>query len=243
MPRTNALAARAPRLARQAGAANPSSKPRHIMMRNVQTRPDGLHMPGTAALPRRLAAGVALACLLLGGCALAPSTPVITYDLGPPAGAAPDAVHLPKLRVAQTDGPTWLDGNSLYYRLHYAQAERLQPYATQRWVMSPVRLFDDRLREAVASRGALTWLGDTTAPALKIDVLEFEQVFDSASASRGVIRVRATVFRSGLIGQKTFVVAQPAATADGAGGVKALATGSDAAIAAILDWVATLPLQ
>lgn len=187
--------------------------------------------------------GMALAALLLGGCALSPSAPTITYDLGPPAGAAPGATPLPRLRVAQTDGPTWMDGNGLYYRLHYAQAERLQPYATQRWVMSPIRLFDERLREAVASRGALTWYADTTAPSLKVDMLEFEQVFDAASASRGVIRVRATVFRNGLIGQKTFVAEQPAPSADGAGGVKALAAGSDAVIAAILDWVAALPPQ
>jgi len=213
------------------------------MMRTAHLRPDRSGTSGVSGQPRRLAAGIALAGLLLGGCALTPSTPTVTYDLGPPAGAAPGATPLPRMRVAQTDGPTWMDGNSLFYRLHYAQAERLQPYATQRWVMSPVRLFDDRLREAVASRGALTWFGDTATPALKIDMLEFEQVFDSASASRGVIRVRATVFRNGLRGQKTFVVAQPAPTADGAGGVKALATGTDAAIAAILDWVATLPLQ
>lgn len=213
------------------------------MMRTAHLRPDRAGASGISGLPRRLAAGIALAGLLLGGCALTPSAPAITYDLGPPAGAAPGATPLPRMRVAQTDGPTWMDGNSLFYRLHYAQAERLQPYATQRWVMSPVRLFDDRLREAVASRGALTWFGDTATPALKIDMLEFEQVFDSASASRGVIRVRATVFGNGLRGQKTFVVAQPAPTADGAGGVKALATGTDAAIAAILDWVATLPLQ
>jgi len=210
----------------------PAGQPGHAMMRLAAR-----FRAGTGAL-----AALAVAAAL-GGCAFAPAAPTITYDLGPPAGAAPGATPLPRLRVAQTDGPTWLDGNGLYYRLHYAQAERLQPYATQRWVMSPVRLFDERLREAVASRGALTWYGDTAAPAVKVDMLEFEQVFDSASASRGVIRVRATVFRSGLIGQKTFVAEQPAPTADGAGGVKALAAASDAIIAAILDWAATLPLQ
>ncbi|WP_420993928.1 ABC-type transport auxiliary lipoprotein family protein [Cupriavidus sp. 30B13] len=217
MPRTRATPPSQP----------PAGQPRHATMR-----------AGAGTL-----AALALASLVLGGCAFSPSAPTITYDLGPSAGAAPGSTPLPRLRVAQTDGPSWLDGNGLYYRLHYAQAERLQPYATQRWVMSPVRLFDERLREAVASRGALTWYGDTAAPALKVDMLEFEQVFDSASASRAVIRVRATVFRSGLIGQKTFVAEQPAPTADGAGGVKALAAASDAIIAAILDWAATLPLQ
>jgi hypothetical protein len=135
-----------------------------------------------------------------------------------------------------------MDNQSLYYRLQYSQAQRLQAYATQRWVDSPPRLFDARLRDAVSGRGALTWFGDGSVPALKVDLLAFEQVFDSATASRGVVRARATVYHKGLIGQKTFVAEQPAPSADGAGGVKALSTSSDAVIAAILDWAATLPL-
>lgn len=181
---------------------------------------------------------------LLGGCSLVPDTPqVVTYDLGPAAAAPANAAPLPPLRVFPTDGPAWLDGNAIFYRLHYAQAERLQPYATQRWVMSPVRLFDERLREAISARGALGWNGDRGTPGLKIDVLDFEQVFDSATTSRGVVRVRATVFRNGVIGQKTFVAEQPAPSADGAGGVKALAASSDAVVSAVIDWVATLPLR
>lgn len=187
-----------------------------------------------------------LAAALLTGCSLLPDTPQsTTYDLGPPT-AAPSAAAgktLPRLRVLSTDGPSWLDGNAIHYRLRYAQAERLQPYATQRWIMSPVRLFDERLREAVSARGELSWGGDTQAPALKVDIVDFEQVFDSADSSRGVVQVRATVMRNGMIGQKTFTAEQPAPSADGAGGVRALAGSTDAVIAAIIDWVATLPVR
>ncbi len=202
-------------------------------------------IPVLRANMARLAAGAALGTLaLLSGCALGPSAPVVTYDLGPLAAPAPaQPAALRKLRVAQTDGPTWMDGNALYYRLDYAQPQRLQAYATQRWVMPAPRLFDERLREAVAARGALTWPGDNTAPALKVELLSFEQVFDSATASRAVIRARATVYQNGLIGQKTFAADLPAPSADGAGGVRALAAGSDAVIASMLDWVATLPAR
>jgi len=217
-------------------------------------------MMRTLLSPARLAAAAASAAALalLGGCALSPSAPVITYDLGAPAGApaqqaaaeatqaaqaAQPARQLPPLRVTPTEGPTWLDSNAIYYRLRYAQAERLQPYATQRWVMSPPRLLDEHLREAVAAHGTVAWQGNTAAPALHVDLITFEQVFDSAESSHGLIRARATVYRSSMIGQKTFVVEQPAATPDGAGGVKALASASDALVAAILDWVATLPLN
>jgi hypothetical protein len=57
------------------------------------------------------------------------------------------------------------------------------------------------------------------------------------------VRARATVYQKGMIGQKTFVAEQPAPSADGAGGVKALSASADAVIAAILDWAATLPLD
>lgn len=198
-----------------------------------------------ASAPATLLALVA-AALVLSGCALSRGTPTITYDLGPSAAlpaANPGPAPLPRLRVAQTDGPNWLEGNALYYRLQYAQAQRLQAYATQRWVMSPTRLFDERLREAVSARGALTWSGDTSVPALKVDLLEFEQVFDSATTSQGVVRLRATVYQQGMIGQQTFEARRPAPSGDGAGGVKALADASDAVIAALLDWAGTLQLK
>ncbi len=195
---------------------------------------------------RPLAHVAALAMLIaLSGCGvLSSSSSNTTFDLGPLAArpSQPPA-RLPKLRVAQTDGPAWMDSRGIYYRLQYTQAQRLQAYATQRWVDAPTHLFDDRLRDAVSGRGELTWYGDTSVPALKVDLLGFEQVFDSATSSRGVVRVRATVFFKGLIGQKTFVAEQPAPSADGAGGVKALSASTDAVIAAILDWTATLPLE
>lgn len=206
-------------------------------------------LPNPAMTPARLvrivhATALASLVVLLAGCgALSPGAPSLTYDLGPMAGTPSQSpAPLAKLRVAQTDGPVWMDNQSLYYRLQYSQAQRLQAYSTQRWVDSPPRLFDARLRDAVSGRGALTWFGDGSVPALKVDLLAFEQVFDSATASRGVVRARATVYHKGLIGQKTFVAEQPAPSADGAGGVKALSTSSDAVIAAILDWAATLPL-
>ncbi|SPR96015.1 conserved hypothetical protein [Cupriavidus taiwanensis] len=202
--------------------------------------------------PARLRAALLMfsAGLALSGCALTRGEPTITYDLGPAVAANPASgtgnpapAALPKLRVAQTDGPNWLEGNALFYRLQYAQAQRLQAYATQRWVMSPTRLFDERLREAVAARGTLGWSGDSSVPALKVDLLEFDQVFDSATTSEGVVRLRATVYRHGMLGQQTFEARRPAPSADGAGGVKALAEASDAVIAALLDWIGTLQLK
>lgn len=197
----------------------------------------------TFAFVPRLAA-LAMLIALTGCSVLSTQPPPTTYDLGPLAAApSQPPAPLPKLRVAQTDGPTWMDGRGIFYRLQYTQAQRLQAYATQRWVDSPTRLFDDRLRDAVSGRGELTWYGDASVPAIKVELLAFEQVFDSPTSSHGVVRARATVFRKALIGQKTFVAEQQAPSADGAGGVKALSASTDAVIAAILDWASRLPLD
>lgn len=199
----------------------------------------------TTILPRLPLAAVlaaVLAALLVGACSVLPERPpVTTYDFGPSLAAPVGGTSVGALRVLPTDGPAWLDGTAIHYRLRYAQAERLQPYATQRWIMSPVRLFDERLRDAVSARGELARGSDPSAPALRVELLDFEQIFDRAEASRGVVRARATVIRNGQQMQKVFSVEQPAPTADGAGGVHALAAASDALIAAIVDWVAALP--
>ncbi|QYY31729.1 ABC-type transport auxiliary lipoprotein family protein [Cupriavidus pinatubonensis] len=200
-------------------------------------------LPTARRAARTLLAALAIVSALPGCSLTRASAPVTTYDLGPPLSTQAAAGTLPKLRIAQTDGPTWMESNALYYRLQYSQAQRMQSYATQRWVIPPTQLFDGRLREAVAARGALTWFGDTSVPALKVDMLEFEQVFDSATDSRGVVRVRATVYQHGMIGQQTFTAREPAPSADGSGGVKALADATDKVIADMLAWAAGLPLQ
>ncbi len=199
-------------------------------------------LPTARRAARTLLAALAIVSALPGCSLTRASPPVSTYDLGPPVSTQTATGTLPRLRIAQTDGPTWMESNALFYRLQYSQAQRLQSYATQRWVIPPTQLFDGRLREAMAARGALTWFGDTTVPALKVDMLEFEQVFDSSTDTR-VVRVRATVYHHGMIGQQTFTAREPAPSADGAGGVKALADATDKVIADMLAWAATLPLQ
>ncbi|MGN5476818.1 hypothetical protein ACTMU2_07220 [Cupriavidus basilensis] len=55
--------------------------------------------------------------------------------------------------------------------------------------------------------------------------------------------MRATVYHHGMIGQQTFTARELAPSADGAGGVKALADATDKVIADMLAWAATPPLQ
>ncbi|PLC43808.1 ABC transporter [Ralstonia pickettii] len=201
-------------------------------------------MPMLSSVFRRTYALPALmALLLLAACSSAPVAPAALYDFGL-APAASAGARLPTaLRVADVAGPGWMDGNAIYYRLAYAQSQRTDVYANSRWVESPVSLFDARLRNAAAGRGQVVGYPTPDVPSLRVELVDFSQVFDRPDASRGVVRLRATVsLARGVIDQRVVQAEAPAPSADAAGGVAALTQASDKAISEVLDWVAGLPL-
>ena len=197
-------------------------------------------------LPRSLARplGALTVVVLLAACAGTPRQTTVSYDFGlPPAPAAATPAVTKLLRIGETAGPEWLDNPALHYRLLYAQQQQAQPYAANRWVMSPVRLFDERLRTMAANRAQVAAFGDVAQPLLKVDIVEFSQVFDSPAASRAVVQVRASLYQArGLLAQRTLRAEVPAPSPDAPGGVTALAQASDALIAQILDWAAAQPV-
>lgn len=202
-------------------------------------------MPMLSAVFRRALTLSALAALVAcAACSSAPVAPSALYDFGL-APAATDGARLPTaLRVAEVAGPGWMDGNAIYYRLAYAQSQRTDVYANSRWVESPVNLFDARLRNAAAARGRVVAYATPDGPTLRVELVEFSQVFDRPDASRAVVRLRATVFQSrGMIDQRVVQADAPASSPDAAGGVAALTQASDRAIGEVLDWVAGLPLE
>ncbi|MCT7326441.1 MULTISPECIES: ABC-type transport auxiliary lipoprotein family protein [Ralstonia] len=201
-------------------------------------------MPMLSAVFRRSHVLPALMALsLLAACSSAPVAPAALYDFGL-APAASAGARLPTaLRVAEVAGPGWMDGNAIYYRLAYAQSQRTDAYANSRWVESPVSLFDARLRNAAAARGQVVGYPTPDVPSLRIELVDFSQVFDRPEASRGVVRLRATVsLARGVIDQRVVQADAPAPSPDAAGGVTALTRASDKAIGEVLDWVAGLPL-
>jgi cholesterol transport system auxiliary component len=195
--------------------------------------------------------------LVLAGCAT-PDKPVrpAIYDFGPGAMAVQPSnsmTPLPALALADIDTPPALDSTALLYRLNYADAQQLRPYALARWSMTPSQLLRQRLREKLGQRRAMLNPGDSVAngaapsslPILRIDLEEFSQVFDSASSSVGLLRLRATVVQATaqgdrLIGQRSVIVQRPAPTADAAGGVRALTLATDAALDELDAWVQQL---
>jgi cholesterol transport system auxiliary component len=190
------------------------------------------------------AAAVLLAFgVLAAGCVGTPSLPDIRYDFGPPSPAA-SAGPLPAVKVLDVTAPAVLESDRLMYRLSYADAQQTASYANSHWTMMPSQLLTQRLRGALSSQGTvLTGSDGVAAPVLKVDLTEFEQVFDSQTESHAAITARATLTRSGkLIGQRTFIARAPASSADAVGGARALAIASDDLIAQIGAWLGTQAL-
>ncbi|KVU74396.1 ABC transporter [Burkholderia ubonensis] len=162
----------------------------------------------------------------------------VRYDLGPAAPVA-TAGHGPALKVLDVAAPDALDSDKFVYRLAYADAQRMAVYRDSRWTAPPAQLLTQRLRGALSSRGAVLEGADgVRAPTLRIDLSEFEQVFDGESQSHGAVTARATLTQDGkVLGQRTFVARAPSSTPDAAGGARALAAASDDLVAQIAAWV------
>ncbi|HEV2682546.1 MAG TPA: ABC-type transport auxiliary lipoprotein family protein [Rhodanobacter sp.] len=191
-------------------------------------------LSSSAALAMLLAFGV-----LAAGCAGNPAAiSDIRYDLGPPNPAA-SAGTLPAVKVLDVSAPDTLESDKLIYRLSYADAQQTASYATSHWTMAPSQLLTQRLRSALSSRGTvLTGADGVRAPVLKVDLSEFEQVFDSQSESHAAVTARATLTQSGkVIGQRTFIARAPSSSADAAGGAQALAAASDDLVSQIGAWL------
>lgn len=213
---------------------------------------------------RKTPAAIALGCALLltAGCGALPDKPARTtlYDFGPgpamPAAATAPAT-LPTLSLAEFESNSRLDGTQILYRLGYADANELRPYGQSRWSLPPSQLLRQRLRDTLSEHRMV--LGPEEAATisrsrgeapdtLRISLDEFSHYFESASASLGLVRLRATLVRSSaggdrVLGQRTFTVRRPAPSADAPGGVKSLISASDAAVAEVVQWVDQLQQQ
>ncbi|MDE1006164.1 MAG: ABC-type transport auxiliary lipoprotein family protein [Paraburkholderia fungorum] len=196
------------------------------------------------SIHRLLSSSTALAVLLAfgvlaAGCAGNPAAiSDIRYDFGPPNPAA-SAGTLPAVKVLDVTASDNLESDKLIYRLSYADAQQTASYANSHWTMAPSQLLTQRLRGALSSRGTvLTGADGVHAPVLKVDLSEFEQVFDSQSESHAAVTARATLTQNGkVIGQRTFIARAPSSSADAAGGAQALATASDDLVAQISAWL------
>ncbi len=230
-----------------------------------KTRSNFLNSAARRAGAPPMAFAALLAAALLGGCAL-PDKPrrAALYDFGPgelggvlaapavPGGAGTLRPALAPLALddISTAGGA-LDSQALLYRLAYADARQLRPYAQARWSMPPAQLLGQRLRERLGQRRtvfnardgvALNRSQNASLPLLRLELQEFSQLFSAPGTSVGLIRLQATLLEitpagEKLIAQRAVTVQRPAPSADAAGGVHALTAAADAAIDALAQWL------
>lgn len=202
---------------------------------------------------RRRRTAASAACLLLvsaatGGCAFGPSArpPSALYDFGLlPEQPARPALLQALLAVPDPSAPGWLDSTSMLYRLAYADGGQPRVYSLSRWAAPPAELIGARLRSRLARivEPGLASVRDGVAGeyVVRIDLEEFSQVFDTPSASRGVLRARATLIagaRRSTIARRAFAFERPAPSADATGGAAALAAAGNDLVEAVIDWLA-----
>lgn len=188
---------------------------------------------------------VVLACgALLAGCAGPAALPEARYDLGPAPQATTASGSTPVVKVLDVTAPATLASDKLTYRLSYADAQQTASYANSHWSATPPELLTQRLRNVLSERGTvLTGSDGVRAPVLRVDLSQFEQIFDSQTQSHGAVTARATLTQGGkVVAQRTFVANAPARSTDAAGGAQALAAASDDLVAQISAWLAAQPL-
>ncbi len=200
--------------------------------------------------------GLNLAALvLLTACSsLQPGPRPLVYDFGPGAQPVVSGVagqDLPAVTLAEVDAPASLDTAAVVYRLAYSDPQQLRPYGLARWSMPPSQLLRQRLRETLGQRRAVLdpaqgVLGPEGTLTVRLELLEFSQVFTTPQDSSGVVRVRATLSQPGtsgerLVAQADFVTRRASASADASGGVRALTQASDAVVQEVDTWLQKHP--
>jgi len=200
---------------------------------------------------KRQACLLALA-LLLAGCNALPDKPArqALYDLGPPPASNAAPTERAPLLLPELDVRGILQSDDLLYRLAYDDANQVRPYALARWSAPPGQLVRQRLRDVLGRDRAV--LDDAAvaaarragaaSPVLRVELEQFDQVFDSTTSSRGVVKLRCTLLESTaggerLVAQRTFTIDRPAPSADAAGGVRALTAATEAAGQEIAAWL------
>jgi cholesterol transport system auxiliary component len=156
---------------------------------------------------------IALFIMLSSACSVTPKQTAL-HDFGlqsSPTGRQ----SLTKTEIT-VDTPLWLVNDCIYYRLLYASATQLRCYNLDKWITPPAELFKQQL---LAS-------GKFSNHRLMIQLLDFEQQFDSPTQARVVLHFMVDVYTLNtqrLIATQDFRLEQVTPTPDAAGAVAGFA--------------------
>jgi uncharacterized lipoprotein YmbA len=164
------------------------------------------------------------AVVFLSGCFTAGkrggNSALAVYDLGQ-VSSSPVVVENFGSVALEVRAPLWFDALGIQYRLAYVDSSRLREYGQARWAGPPAQLIQQRLSQQLGLKS----VGQgKTACVLRIDIIEFSQVFDSAERSRGVLQGRAQwLDRSrNALGELKLDIQVNSPSADSRGAVSAL---------------------
>lgn len=171
---------------------------------------------------------VALLLAMIAGCSLWPEAPEppSRHDFGP---FAANRQGFPWSAVIVTS-PEWLEDTGIDYRFLYANPTERHSYTRDQWVAAPAQLLQQRL-----NRGQRPG-----SPRLRIDLEEFEQVFDRPGQSRVVMALKATIetgASASNLAARDFHFESPTPSADAAGALRVFPILIRQAETALSDWV------
>lgn len=163
--------------------------------------------------------GVIAIVVLLAGCAGQRPVERASYDFT--GGDASQVARPPALAIRlEVKMAAWLDTTDMAYRLADDAPHRLRHYADSRWAAKAGLLAAERLQAMVGPAAS------TARCTLRVEIAEFAQHFDNASASRFVVDARWSIANTRgerlHADARSFAVA--ATTADARGGVGAAAS-------------------
>lgn len=171
---------------------------------------------------------VALLLAMLAGCSLWPEAPEppSRHDFGP---FAANRQSFPWSAVIVTS-PEWLEDTGIDYRFLYVNPTERHSYTRDQWVAAPAQLLQQRL-----NRGQRPG-----TPRLRIDLEEFEQVFDRPGQSRVVLALKAMIetgASASNLAARDFRFESPTPSADAAGALHVFPILIRQAEVALSDWV------
>jgi hypothetical protein len=141
-----------------------------------------------------------------------------------------------QVKLGQIESAPGLDGHEMRYRLAYQDPSRVFAFNESRWAILPADLLAQRIQSS--------WVFSNDAQcSLNITLDVFDQVFDSATTSRGVVQLHAELVnianRNAPRLSTVVKVEKSSASADAKGGVTALMAATDEAIAGLQKWTET----
>lgn len=182
---------------------------------------------------------------LLGACSVLPerSPPPPVYDLGPvPIETTGQAGHSALVMKMATN--TAYDDRAIYYRRQYREPARLYRYQQARWIDSPAKLLEERLRVRLTDRAQElgSFSGTVARYRLEGRLESFEQRYLGPDSAEAVVRIHVTLTaptERRLIAQRLIAVRVPTGSGP-QGAVSGLTEAASRSVEQIVDWLAGL---